>query len=74
VEQTSTLIAKASNEELSWNNVGLVALSPLDKQCAPFKIDCKKEVSPNTKPNPPKTPKDAEDIMLTVEVEWKTFV
>ena len=60
----------ASNEELSWNNVGLEALAPLDKQCAPFKIDCKKEVSPNTKPNPPpKTPKDAEDIMLTVEVE-----
>ena len=65
------VVESASNEQFPWNNVGLVvAPAPLDKQCAPFKIDCKKEISPNTKPNPPpKTPKDTEDILLTLKVE-----
>lgn len=56
------VVELALNEQFPWNNVELVTAVPLDKQCAPFKIDCKKEISP-------KTPKDAEDMMLTLIVE-----
>lgn len=61
----------ALDERFPWNT-GVLELtpSPLDKQCLPFKIDCKKVVTPSTKPFvPPKTPMDADDLALVQEEE-----